>query len=191
VVAVLGPEPPDFADASAPKAPEQPEQPQPAAPKAPAGAKAPMLVEYLNAFCSHCRETHKRLHTVLDETGVTVRRRRVYTWGGQRTPEWARACAFAATCGVEDRMFEELLKAKRQTRGEIEAAARRAGLSVRGLNAFLRRGGMPDRLERDRQLFQKSGIRQLPTIDIGRRRLMGAQTAPELRAALLAAAGRD
>ncbi len=159
--------------------------------RAPAAPKGPLLVEYLNAFCGHCRATHKRLHAVLEETGVTVRRRRIYTWGGKRTPDWARACAYAAEVGREEQMFNELLKARRQNRGEIEAAARRAGVSIQGLRVFLRRGGTPARLARDQRLFQKAGIRKLPTIDIGRRRLMGSQSAEELRSAVLAAAGRD
>jgi len=148
---------------------------------------SPLMVVYLNAFCPHCRATHERLERVLAETGVRVRRRRVYTWAGKDVPAWARACAFAQKVGREERMFGELLHAKRNTTREILAAGRRAGLDVHRLAACLKRRDVPARLARDRALVKRAHIRRLPTIDVGRRRLMGAQSSKELRVALLAA----
>ena len=187
---VPGPDP----VASAPDTPVVAAVPaKPTVPSAPAHppvreASAPLLVEYLNAFCAHCRATHKRLRSVLEETGVEVRFRRVYTWNDKSAPEWARACAYAAASGLEDRMFEELLVARRPSRSEVLAAAERAGVDVSGLTACLNSNEIAPRLARDRRLVESAGLRKLPTIDIGRRRLMGAQSSDELRGALLAAA---
>ena len=144
---------------------------------------------YLNAFCGHCRATHKRLDAVIDEMGVEVRQRRVYTWAGKKTPAWARACAFAETQGREDRMFAELMKARRESTSEILAAARRAGVDVARLRVCLKQRSVPPRLQRDRRLVKRARLQKLPTIDIGRRRLMGSQSSAELRAAILAAIG--
>jgi len=183
------PETPASSEPAAAIAPVTPRAPKKVA--APVEVPAPLLVEYLNAFCPHCRATHKRLRDVMAETGVEIRVRRVYTWADKTTPDWARACAYAASVGLEDRMFEELLAARRPSRDEIEAAAKRAGVDLHGLRTSLDSGEVPARLARDKRLAQQAGLRKLPTIDIGRRRLMGSQSKAELRDALLAAAGAE
>ncbi len=159
----------------------------PGATPAPVAKQGPGVVLYLNAFCGHCRATHKRLDAVIAETGVALRRRRIYTWAGKKIPAWARACAFAQTQGLEERMFTELMKARRESTSEVLEAARRAGVDVDRLRACLKQRAVPPRLQRDRRLVQRARIRKLPTIDIGRRRLMGAQSKAELRAAITAA----
>ncbi len=179
---------------------EQPEPPRPAPKEEPKPSSAegperaqrvegagPLVVEYLNAFCSHCRRTHKRLERVVASTPHPVRKRRIYTWGRGPVPLWARACAHAQTVGLEERMFAELMKARSQRPGEIYAAARRAGLDMQALQAAIK--GQPSRrLLRDQRLVQAARLRVLPTLDIGRRRLQGEQSEAELRSAINAAA---
>ena len=145
------------------------------------------IVEYLNAFCSHCRATHERLERVLAQDGLTARRRRIYSWASTETPLWARAVAFAQTRGLEDRMFEELVKADEESPREIYAAAARAGLDTDALATALADPRVPARLEADRRASSAARLEGLPTLDIGRRRLMGEQSEDELREAVRAA----
>ncbi len=164
----------------APSAPPPPPPPPPAKPEL-------TVVEYLNAYCPHCRATHARLEKVIAEMGVPVRRRRVYTWATDDYPAWARACALAQSLGLEERMFEELLRSRGPDLREVQGAAQRAGLDPQALAAALRDPAPPPRLVKDRQLFLAAGLKGLPTLDIGRRRLMGEQSEAELRSALEAA----
>jgi protein-disulfide isomerase len=146
--------------------------------------KGPLLVEYLNAYCPHCRKTLKRLEGVLASSDGSMRMRRVYTWSSKDYPLWARACAHAQTVGLEEEMFQELLKSRGQNKREVYAAARRAGLDIAELTAAVTQARPPERLVRDRRIVQRARIRMLPTIDIGRRRLQGEQSASELREAV-------
>lgn len=161
---------------------------------APAPATPPRegvtIVEYVNAFCSHCRATHERLERVLREDGIAARRRRVYTWPTNDTPMWAKAVAFAAASGLEDRMFDELVRADDETPQEVYAAAQRAGVDATALQAALASARAWPRLDGDRRLAQGARLEGLPTLDIGRRRLMGEQSEGELREALKAATAR-
>jgi protein-disulfide isomerase len=166
--------------------------PLPSAPPPPPAAKPEVtVVEYLNAYCPHCRATHARLEKLIAEAGVPVRRRRVYTWATDDYPAWARACALAQSLGLEDRMFEELLRSRGPDLREVQAAAQRAGLDPQALAAALRDPAPPPRLVKDRPLFLAAGLKGLPTLDIGRRRLMGEQSEAELRSALEAARVRS
>ena len=159
----------------------------PTPPEAPA-QPAVRVIEYLNAFCAHCRATHARLEKVLAEDGVRVARRRVYTWKGREFPLWARACAYSETLGREDAMFHELTKARRESAGEIYAAAQGVGIDGPAFRDALVQTTPPPRLVRDRRIAQTARLTRLPTFDIGRRRLSGSQSEAELRAALRAAA---
>lgn len=152
--------------------------------RARAKPKGPLLVEYLNAYCPHCRKTLKRLEGVLASSDGSMRMRRVYTWASKDYPLWARACAHAQTVGLEEEMFQELLKSRGQNKREVYAAARRAGLDIAELTAAVSQATPPERLVRDRRIVQRARIRMLPTIDIGRRRLQGEQSASELREAV-------
>jgi hypothetical protein len=169
-----------------PPAPSAPAPPPGAAPATP----GPLVVEYVNAFCTHCRATHRRLERVLERTQAPVRRRRVYTWGGTRVPLWARACVYASAQGKEDDLFRELMSARNDRPAEVYAAAARAGVDVAALEQALRDPTPPARLRRDQQVVRSARLRKLPTLDIGRRRLMGEQSEAELRTALLAATRR-
>ena len=154
---------------------------------APARRRGPVIVEYLNAYCGHCRSTHNRLEKVLAELGVQTHRRRVYAWASQDYPLWVRACAFARAEGAEDRLFQELLRAPDQTPASIYAAAQRAGLDVLALQCAVEDPDVPEELVRDCRRMKSAGLKGLPTIDIGRRRLMGEQSEDELREAVRAA----
>ncbi len=165
--------------------------PPPVRAPAPAPRYDLTIVEYLNAFCSHCRATHERLERVLAEDGVSARRRRIYSWATVDTPMWARAVAFAQTRGLEDRMFEELVRANDESPREIYAAASRAGLDTDALATALADPRVPARLEADRRASQAARLEGLPTLDIGRRRLMGEQSESELRDAVRAALPRS
>jgi predicted DsbA family dithiol-disulfide isomerase len=89
--------------------------------------------------------------------------------------------------GLEERFFEELLESKSQDASEVYAAARRAGLDPQALQQAATSAAPPQRLVKDRQLFTQAGLKGLPTLDIGRRRLMGEQSEAELRSAVQAA----
>lgn len=181
---------PPAAEPAAGTSPTTDAAPQPAArsrtpvASAPAAPEGPLLVEYLNAFCPHCRKTLKRLEEVLDTTREPIRKRRVYTWASNDYPLWARACAHAQSLGQEETLFQQLLKARGQSRQEVFAAARRAGMDLEALRQALADPAPPARLVRDRGIVQRANIRMLPTIDIGRRRLQGEQSASELREAV-------
>ena len=160
-----------------------------AAAPSPAPSARPVIgiVEYLNAYCAHCRATHRRLEKVLSEVEVSPRRRRIYTWSSTEAPLWARACAFAATRGLEDRLFEELLSTSSGNAPEVYAAAQRAGLDPAELRQSLDSPSVQTRLATDRRLSQGADLQGLPTLDIGRRRLLGEQSESELRDAVLVA----
>jgi predicted DsbA family dithiol-disulfide isomerase len=146
------------------------------------------VVEYMNAFCAHCRATHARLDRILHSYPVPVREQRIYVWGGGPAPLWAKACVCARAQGKEEPFFAQLLRAGSDTPNEVWAAAQRAGLDVQALTAAVERGDATERLERYRRRFQASRLEGLPTIDVGRRRLQGEQSDGELREALDAAA---
>ena len=103
---------------------------------------------------------------------------------------WAKAVAFAQTQGLEDRMFAELVRAEEETPREIYAAAGRAGVDGDALQLALSDGRAWPRLDSDRRLAQGARLEGLPTLDIGRRRLMGEQSEDELREAVRAALPR-
>lgn len=177
-------------EASLPPPPRPVPRPPPT-PAPPPPARAVLtIVEYLNAFCSHCRATHQRLEHMLATDGIEARRRRIYTWASNETPMWAKAVAFAQTAGLEDRMFAELVEADEETPREIYAAAGRAGVDVDALRQALSDGRTWPRLDADRRLAQGARLEGLPTLDIGRRRLMGEQSEDELREAVRAAMPR-
>ncbi|MFO0932069.1 MAG: vitamin K epoxide reductase family protein [Planctomycetota bacterium] len=144
-----------------------------------------VVLEYLNAFCSHCRATHARLDRVVAGFDRPVRRHRVYVWSSREVPLWAKACAVAAQQGLEDAMFDALLETDRQDDRSIRAAAARAGVDLSDVDA----PEVVNRLERDRRLSSQARLEGLPTFDVGRRRLMGEQSEGELLEALRAAAG--
>lgn len=166
-----------------------PGQPEPTPEPSTTGEGRPevQIVEYLNAYCAHCRTMHKRIHGVLNAMGVEGRIRRIYTWSSNDYPLWARALAYAQSVKLEDRLFEELVVARSQRPDEVFAAASRAGLDVAALRRALQDATPPARLVHDRDLAQKARLLGLPTIDIGRRRLMGEQSETELRDAIQAA----
>ncbi len=144
-----------------------------------------VVLEYLNAFCAHCRATHARLDRVVAGFDRPVRRHRVYVWSSNDVPLWAKACAVAAVQGREDAMFDALLETDRQDDRSIRAAATRAGVDLSGIDA----PEVASRLARDRRLSSQARLEGLPTFDVGRRRLMGEQSEGELLEALRAAVG--
>ncbi|MDF1703100.1 MAG: vitamin K epoxide reductase family protein, partial [Planctomycetota bacterium] len=137
--------------------------PTPPTPPKPTGVP---VIEYLNAFCAHCRATHTRLETVLAHDGTNVRRRRVYTWKGSGYPLWARACAYAETIGREDAMFRELTRARRERPQEVYAAAKRAGIDGPAFRQALLVREPPARLVRDQRISKAARLKRLPTFDI-------------------------
>jgi hypothetical protein len=169
-----------------------PPPPRPAAAPAERASPKPIpevtLVEFLNAFCAHCRATHTRIDRAVASSSVRVRRYRVYVWSSPTPPLWAQACACAAPTGQEDALFSELLEEPRDTPEAVWAAARRAGVDVRALMAAVQRGDAAARFEGERRRVAASSIRYLPTLDIGRRRLQGEQSEEDVRRAIQAAA---
>ena len=156
-----------------------------AAPTAELAEPEVVLVEYVNAFCPHCRATHARLDRAL--AGARVRRHRVYTWGGAATPLWAQACVCAAAFGKEDPLFEELLRADDDGADAVWAAASRVGIDARALWTAVARGDAVPRLDADRRRADASQVHRLPTVDVGARRLEGESSEADLRAAIQAA----
>jgi predicted DsbA family dithiol-disulfide isomerase len=147
-----------------------------------------VLVEYLNPFCAHCRATHERLERVLARFDAPVRRRRVHVWSSDRPPAWAAACACAEPHGLSGALFDALLEEDRDGPQAVRNAARRVGLDPRALEACADAPETQARLARDRQALLAARLQGLPTLDIGRRRLMGEQSEDELLDALRAAA---
>lgn len=145
------------------------------------------IIEYVNAFCSHCRATHARLDRLLLTTSVAVKQRRIYVWPAGEPPLWAKMCVSARAQGKEEALFAELLHADEDTSDDLWAAARRAGVDEAALSAAIQRGDAQATLDRYKQRVQASRIVGLPTLDIGRRRLQGEQSAEELREAIDAA----
>ena len=145
-----------------------------------------LVVEYLNAYCEHCRATHQNLDAVIASIDVPVRRRRIYAWGSHGYPLWARACAYAHELGKEEELFAELLRTRSQHPTEVYRAARRVGIDPRALQRAVRRPP-PPRLVRDCRIMVAAGLQGLPTLDIGRRRLMGGQSESDLVGAIRAA----
>jgi predicted DsbA family dithiol-disulfide isomerase len=77
-----------------------------------------------------------------------------------------------------------LLQARGGASAEVFAAARRAGIEPDALrSALARRAGAP-RLVRDRRIAQAARLTALPTLDIGRRRLVGEQSEREFLVAI-------
>jgi predicted DsbA family dithiol-disulfide isomerase len=142
---------------------------------------------YLNPFCAHCRATHARLGELLKTYDAPVRVKWVYVWASQETPLWAWACAAAREAGIEEAVFEELLQASRDDPWSVRAAAERGGLSKEALDAALQRDDLREGLAANRKAVVDAEVKGLPTLDIGRRRLMGEQSEDELREALDAA----
>ena len=97
------------------------------------------------------------------------------------------ALEHARSEGVESELFHALLEATDDGVAEILRAGERAGLDPDALRAAIVQSETPARLERHRRLVQQAGLRGLPTLDIGRRRLMGEQTEAELEEAIRAA----
>lgn len=175
----------------APRVPEPAPEPEPAAapaPEPPAPRREVAMVEYLNPFCAHCRATHTRLDRVIASFESPVKRRRVYVWPGRRAPYWAYACACAGAQGLEDALFAELLQTSRDDQRSVRAAAQRVGLDLEAFDACLASGEMQERLDRNYRAMDNARIKGLPTLDIGRRRLMGEQSEAEILDALRAAA---
>lgn len=170
-----------------PRTPAAPPPRAAPAPRASAPVASVAIVEYVNAFCPHCRATRTRLDRVIAESRVPVRRRRISVWASAQAPLWARVCAAAEAQGLSDRVFAELELAGGDSPREVWAAARRAGADVDALAAVVQSPDVDARLERDRRIFSAARLEGLPTIDIGRRRLMGEQSDEELRDALTAA----
>jgi uncharacterized membrane protein len=166
-------------------APVAPPTPKPVASKP--QVRAIPVVLYLNAFCAHCRATHARLEEVLASFGAPVRVKRVYVWASEDIPYWAWACAAAGTVGLEDQVFAELLRARNDRPDQVQGAAIRAGLDPAVLASAIGRGDLRARLERDHHTVLSARIEGLPTLDIGRRRLMGEQSEEEILDALQAA----
>jgi hypothetical protein len=168
----------------------------PPPPVAPPVVKAPVVrsipvVMYLNPFCAHCRATHARLDSILGGGyAAPVRMRHVYVWASNDIPYWAWACALGGAMGIEDRVFGELLRARNDRPDQVQDAAVRAGLDPTLLASAVGRADLRTRLEHDRGIVAAARIEGLPTLDVGRRRLMGEQSEEELLDALEAARPR-
>jgi hypothetical protein len=146
------------------------------------------MTEYLNAYCAHCRATHGRLDKVLAGSSLHVERHRVYVWPGKRPPYWVWACICAGAQGKEEAFLAELLQTSGDDERSIRAAAQRVLIDLDELDRCMREPSTRERLEQNKRARQAARIEELPTIDIGRWRLMGEQTEAEILDTLNAAA---
>ena len=87
----------------------------------------------------------------------------------------------------DNELFAQLVRSRSDRRRDVLAAAQRAGLDTWDLKRALADPAPPLRLVKDRALASKAKLKGLPTLDIGRRRLMGEQSEASLRAAVDAA----
>ena len=99
---------------------------------------------------------------------------------------WACICAGAQ--GKEEAFLAELLQTARDDERSIRAAAQRASIDLEELDRCMGEPATRERLEQNRRARQAAGIQELPTIDIGRWRLMGEQSEAEILDTLNSAA---
>jgi protein-disulfide isomerase len=167
-----------------------------APPKAPTVAAKPpeppsiLLVEYLNAFCGHCRATHERLDRILADRGIRTRRRHVYVWASSQPPLWAQALAATQVAlgrDKEEAFFAALLHARSENADSIWGAAREVGIDPAVVMPKMGSPQAADLLSRHRSLMEQGRIRGIPTLDLGCRRLQGEQSDGELEEAVEAA----
>ena len=108
--------------------------------------------------------------------------------GGSGAGAAAGSGSGAGSQGLEDALFAELLQTSRDDQRSVRAAAQRVGLDMEAFDACLASGEMQERLDRNYRAMDNARIKGLPTLDIGRRRLMGEQSEAEILDALRAAA---
>jgi uncharacterized membrane protein/predicted DsbA family dithiol-disulfide isomerase len=152
------------------------------------------VVDFVDFECPYCRMTHAELAPLLEAHKDHVRLVRVEV--PLRIHAHALDAARAACCGEQLGRGDEMATAlfstpvESLTRDGCEAVAERVGVPIADYRACVADPSTAARIESDRARFKAAGGHALPTIWIGDRELIGAQSRASLSEALEAALTR-
>jgi len=154
------------------------------------------VVDFVDFECPFCRVTNAALEPVLDAHRGQVRlvRKQVPLRMHPHALDAARAACCAERLGKGEAMASALFSAPVEdlTPAGCEKIALSVGLFSEPYRACIADPKTDQRIESDRTTFKAARGYALPTIWVGDRQLIGAQTGPELEGAIgaaLAAAG--
>ena len=152
------------------------------------------VVDFVDFECPYCRMTNAELAPVVEAHKDRVRLVRVQVplHSHPHALDAARAACCGERLGKGDAMAEALFSTpvERLTSEGCEAAAERIGIPVADYRACVADPSTAASIESDRARFRAAGGRGLPTIWIGDRELVGAQSRATLSEALEAALAR-
>jgi protein-disulfide isomerase len=144
------------------------------------------VVEFSDFECSHCRDLHPRLLTLLADYPGQVNHVRMNAplsgHSGARPAARASICAEAQ--GEGGRMAETLFRAASLTEPDLLVYARSLGLDMTVFEQCLRDPATDQRIDQEIAILESSGLFVTPTTFIGSRRIPGAQPDHVFRAAL-------
>lgn len=138
------------------------------------------IVDFVDFECPFCRMTHAELAPVLDAHKQRIRwvRLQVPLRSHPHALDAARAACCGELLGQGEAMAAALFSSPvdELTRGGCEAIAQRVGLTLADYRACVADPATQARIDADRAEFRAAGGYALPTIWIGERELVGAQT---------------
>jgi uncharacterized membrane protein/protein-disulfide isomerase len=146
------------------------------------------VVDFVDFECPFCRQTNSELEPLLaaHEGRVRVVRRQVPLRSHAHALDAARAACCGDRLGKGNTMASALFAAPvdELTREGCEKVAQRVGLALAPYRACVADPQTDESIEADRAEFKAAGGFALPTIWIGERQLIGAQTREALAKAL-------
>jgi protein-disulfide isomerase len=146
------------------------------------------VVDFVDFECPFCRMTHQELEPVLEahRARLHVVRRQVPLHSHAHAQDAARAACCAEQLGKGDAMAGTLFTAPVDdlTPQGCEQLAQKLGISLDPYRACVVDPATDARIEKDREEFKAAGGYALPTIWIGRRQLVGAQSREAIAKAL-------
>lgn len=146
-----------------------------------------LVIDFVDFECPFCRETHGELSPLLERHKDRIRFVRKHV--PLRMHPHAKDAAKAAICcgeqGKEDAMSEALVKAPVDslTPEGCRSLARGLGVDLDRYDGCLRAAGTDERLNADLAYFRAQGPGGLPTIWIGKEKIVGATERAEFQQA--------
>jgi protein-disulfide isomerase len=138
------------------------------------------VVDFVDFECPYCRMTQEELQPVLDahKDRLHVVRRQVPLKSHAHAHDAARAACCAEQLGKGEAMADALFATpvENLTPEGCEQLAQKLGISLDAYRSCVVDPATDARIEKDRDEFKATGGRALPTIWIGRRQLVGAQS---------------